>query len=938
MLRTSAIQVLVAVLVAALAMVALPGPRGHAGPADLPHRITVAQAGGPSNGDIFGFPSVSDDGSLVVFASSATDLTGDTYLHPGPQIFLWQKGTDSITLISRVPGTTTAGNGSSYEPVISGDGTRIAFSSSAADLTADADNNGPFGQDIYLYDRPSDTMTLVSRAIGGGSGDGESSRPRINQDGNGVAFHSDAADLTIGDVNGQTDVFHYWHPAGTPTSATADLAANGASEVLDIDDSGSYVLLESEAHNLTADNDFNDTWDLFLWEVGQDIAMVDRQVGNNSAPSRDFHSAALSGDGSAVALSSDAGNLWPGDTNAAVDVFHWDRATQTTRLVTAVAGSGGQTPANGKSEGELSISEDGTTVTFTSTAGDLEAPTGPTLPQQALFTWDTASGQAVRRAAGDADIVDPALSDDGRTAVFTSAATDLTTDTVNGLTQAYAIDLDTGKVALMSRDSSGAPADHEVVSAHLSGGGDYALFRSDASNLPGGADPGGGLHLWLQDLTGTALPVLSVLPTTVVEPAAGTTAPAAVTVELDQPAPQQVTVEWATSDGTALAGSDYLADTGTVTFPVGEQVATIQVEVRGDDQPEGDEGFIITLSNPQGATLGTPTATVTITEAGPTPLPAGTSRLHAAGGSDDPVDLAVAACELLVAQPDTANAVVLGRDDVYADVLGGTALAGDRGCVLLTDGGADRPLSPVTRAAIDRALPAGGQVWILGGTAAVSAQVEADLVGAGYDVQRLAGASRVETAVAVAQQVRAVQPGTEVLLAYGFNFADALMGGAYGAATRTPVVLTDTAELHPATGAFLARDATSQVWVLGGSAVVSDAVVSQLPPATRVAGPNRMGTAVAIAEQLWTRLPNATPPSTMVFADIERDDGWVVPLVLAPVSAVHRAPQLGVGQGRYPPETSQYLAGQLFPAVPAALLDPSIDAATEQAIAADIQP
>ncbi len=91
------------------------------------------------------------------------------------------------------------------------------------------------------------------------------------------------------------------------------------------------------------------------------------------------------------------------------------------------------------------------------------------------------------------------------------------------------------------------------------------------------------------------------------------------TVTLDRAATETVTVEWATSDGTATAGTDYTAGNGTVTFSSGDSSKTVSVTVLGDEVDEPNETFEVTLTNPSGATLGDDTATGTITDDDATP-------------------------------------------------------------------------------------------------------------------------------------------------------------------------------------------------------------------------------------------------------------------------------------------------------------------------------
>ncbi len=80
-----------------------------------------------------------------------------------------------------------------------------------------------------------------------------------------------------------------------------------------------------------------------------------------------------------------------------------------------------------------------------------------------------------------------------------------------------------------------------------------------------------------------------------------------------------VTVDYATSDGTALSGQDYTAATGTLTFAAGETSKTVSVAVIDDAVDEGDETFTLTLSGASGATISTAAATGTISNADPLP-------------------------------------------------------------------------------------------------------------------------------------------------------------------------------------------------------------------------------------------------------------------------------------------------------------------------------
>ena len=75
------------------------------------------------------------------------------------------------------------------------------------------------------------------------------------------------------------------------------------------------------------------------------------------------------------------------------------------------------------------------------------------------------------------------------------------------------------------------------------------------------------------------------------------------TVQLSAAATSQVTVNFATADGTAVAGSDYTATSGTLIFNPGETSKTVAVTVRGDRTREEDETFGVQLSAAIGATI-----------------------------------------------------------------------------------------------------------------------------------------------------------------------------------------------------------------------------------------------------------------------------------------------------------------------------------------------
>ncbi|HEX4129841.1 MAG TPA: cellulose binding domain-containing protein [Pirellulales bacterium] len=110
---------------------------------------------------------------------------------------------------------------------------------------------------------------------------------------------------------------------------------------------------------------------------------------------------------------------------------------------------------------------------------------------------------------------------------------------------------------------------------------------------------------------GASLPSLTVANVSMSEGNSGQTN-MVFTVNLSTASTNTVSVQYATSNGTATAGSDYLATGGTLTFAPGQTSKTISVPILGDTTIEPDETFSLTLSNPVGATLGQASATGTI--------------------------------------------------------------------------------------------------------------------------------------------------------------------------------------------------------------------------------------------------------------------------------------------------------------------------------------
>ena len=90
-------------------------------------------------------------------------------------------------------------------------------------------------------------------------------------------------------------------------------------------------------------------------------------------------------------------------------------------------------------------------------------------------------------------------------------------------------------------------------------------------------------------------------------------------VTLDRPALQPITVDYATQDGTATAGADYTATSGTLTFAVEQRTKTVRVPILDDSHDDTNETVTLGLSNASGARIEDGEATGTIENADPLP-------------------------------------------------------------------------------------------------------------------------------------------------------------------------------------------------------------------------------------------------------------------------------------------------------------------------------
>ena len=214
----------------------------------------------------------------------------------------------------------------------------------------------------------------------------------------------------------------------------------------------------------------------------------------------------------------------------------------------------------------------------------------------------------------------------------------------------------------------------------------------------------------------------------------------------------------------------------------------------------------------------------------------------------------------------TAETVILASGEDFPDALvGGTLAEAIDAPVLLTK---QAELPKVTLKEIDRL--AARKVIILGGELAIGKDVEAELVKAGLETERIAGGTRYSTAVRIAARARKAD-STHVFLAYGHKYEDALGIVPVAARQDDALLLTDKDKLSKATKDAMAEWNTETVTIMGGKYVVSAAVEKELKDlgyeVNRIQGGTRYSTNVDIAKTFFPDATEAVGASGVDFPD-----------------------------------------------------------------------
>ena len=477
-------------------------------------------------------PSVSADGQWIVFLSAANNLLPlDSNVD---QVYLRNMATGTLTLVSS-SNTGAFGNNDSRNPVISGDGSTIAFTSFATNLVAD---NLNALINVYVYNRAANTTSLVSKTSAGVGADENSDNASISDDGTRIAFDSQSTNLIPEQVNSEQQVYLAnltTNEISIVSTSATNVAGDSPSDSPLISGNGLHVAFRSEATDLIAGVTGRQ---LYLKNLTNDTLQLVSQT-ESGEPSNGFLvPQSVTADASEVLFSSTARNLVPGKNVDELDFFladtqsgvlqlqrtsdnrsynngnlnrtgthlvlstsrttfvgpilnTFDLLNRTTNTATTIQANPHQ-PRSGNSESTtnslLPLPSDGSHIVFESFATNLVSDgSNDNVEDIYLYTEQSDSVELLFSGREGAQTDLEAANADGSLYLISSSIGDLVPNDTNSSIDLFLLNSTTGDIQRVSTNSNGDELATGSATGDLSGNGQFLLFTS-AENLVG-TDP-----------------------------------------------------------------------------------------------------------------------------------------------------------------------------------------------------------------------------------------------------------------------------------------------------------------------------------------------------------------------------------------------------------------------------------------------------------------
>lgn len=353
------------------------------------------------------------------------------------------------------------------------------------------DTNG--FQDIYLKTRATGQLELISVTPDGRSGNFLSDSPSISSDGRYVVFDSFADDLVENDENGETDVFVRDRQLNTTELVSRrydGMQIDGDSYLPQISDDGRYVLFQTMADGVVADDD-NAARDLYLVDrTAETIERVSlRSDGTQIPEGISIHAYSLSSDGRYVSFTAEGNDILPGVDDSFAQVFLRDLTNNTTTLISMDEQGN---PGN-ESSYASSLDSGASSIVFSSLANNLVPSDSE--DQTDIFLRDRLKDETTRITEASGVGANgfngyPLITSDGMYVVFNSRATNLATGTDNSNYEILLFDRSAGTLETVTSNEQGNSPNRSSTNPSISGNGEVITFSTQATDLVHGIEPG----------------------------------------------------------------------------------------------------------------------------------------------------------------------------------------------------------------------------------------------------------------------------------------------------------------------------------------------------------------------------------------------------------------------------------------------------------------